>query len=126
MGTEIEKKYRVSSAEAESLRVRLRAAGAEARGEEFEENTLYAGPGLEGGNRVLRPAQILTAALQLQHVHEPARRVHRGRGDEQKVGPSPLEPHCLELRGRALVPEFPSRKVRPASRASHSRDAVAV
>jgi adenylate cyclase, class 2 len=58
MGTEIEKKYRISSEEAESLRERLRAAGAEARGEEFEENTLYAGPGLERGNRVLRLRRV--------------------------------------------------------------------
>jgi adenylate cyclase class 2 len=58
MGTEIEKKYRVSSEEAASLRGRLRAAGAEARGEEFEENTLYAGPGLERGNRVLRLRRV--------------------------------------------------------------------
>jgi adenylate cyclase class 2 len=58
MGTEIEKKYRISSEEAASLRVRLRAAGAEARGEEFEENTLYAGPGLERGNRVLRLRRV--------------------------------------------------------------------
>lgn len=58
MGTEIEKKYRVSAAEAESLRARLRAAGAEARGVEFEENTLYAGPGIERGNRVLRLRRV--------------------------------------------------------------------
>ncbi|HEX8633825.1 MAG TPA: class IV adenylate cyclase [Pyrinomonadaceae bacterium] len=58
MGTEIEKKYRVSVAEAESLRGRLRAAGAEARGEEFEENTLYAGAALERGNRVLRLRRV--------------------------------------------------------------------
>ncbi|MDQ1522574.1 MAG: adenylate cyclase, class 2 [Pyrinomonadaceae bacterium] len=58
MATEIEKKYRVSEAEAESLRVRLRACGAEARGEEFEENTLYAGPGLERGGRVLRLRRV--------------------------------------------------------------------
>jgi len=58
MGTEIEKKYRIESAEAERLRGRLSAAGAEARGEEFEENTLYAGPGLEGGNRVLRLRRV--------------------------------------------------------------------
>jgi adenylate cyclase class 2 len=58
MGTEIEKKYRVSPEEAASLRGRLRAAGAESRGEEFEENTLYAGPGLERGNRVLRLRRV--------------------------------------------------------------------
>ena len=58
MGTEIEKKYRISLEEAGNLRARLRAAGAEARGEEFEENTLYAGPGLESSNRLLRLRRI--------------------------------------------------------------------
>jgi adenylate cyclase class 2 len=58
MGTEIEKKYRVDAEEAASLRARLRAAGAQARGEEFEENVLYAGPGLEHGNRVLRLRRV--------------------------------------------------------------------
>jgi adenylate cyclase class 2 len=58
MGIEIEKKYRVSAAEAGSLRARLHAAGAERRGEEFEENTLYAGAGLERGNRVLRLRRV--------------------------------------------------------------------
>ena len=54
MGTEIEKKYRLGGEEIGRLRRRLREVGAEGRGEEFEENTLYAGPGLERGNRVLR------------------------------------------------------------------------
>ncbi|HEX8456843.1 MAG TPA: class IV adenylate cyclase [Pyrinomonadaceae bacterium] len=58
MGTEIEKKYRVSADEAASLRARLRAVGAEARGEEFEENILYAGPGIERGSRVLRLRRV--------------------------------------------------------------------
>jgi adenylate cyclase class 2 len=58
MGTEIEKKYRIESEDAARLRERLRAAGAEARGEEFEENTLYAGPGLERGNRLLRLRRV--------------------------------------------------------------------
>lgn len=58
MGTEIEKKYRVSAEETANLRLRLRAAGAETRGEEFEENVLYAGPGLERGNRVLRLRRV--------------------------------------------------------------------
>jgi hypothetical protein len=43
MGTEIEKKYRIEGEAAERLRGRLRAAGAQGRGEEFEENILYAG-----------------------------------------------------------------------------------
>jgi adenylate cyclase class 2 len=63
MGTEIEKKYRIGSEEAAKLRGRLRAVGAEARGEEFEENTLYAGPGLERGNRVLRLRRVEGKAI---------------------------------------------------------------
>jgi adenylate cyclase class 2 len=63
MGTEIEKKYRIGSEEAARLRERLRAVGAEARGEEFEENTLYTGPGLEQGNRVLRLRRVAGRAV---------------------------------------------------------------
>ena len=58
MGTEIEKKYRIDSEEAALLRGRLNAVGAEQRGQEFEENTLYTGPGLDGGNRVLRLRRV--------------------------------------------------------------------
>lgn len=63
MGTEIEKKYRISSEDAASLRERLRAVKAEARGEEFEENILYAGPGLERRNRVLRLRRVEGRAI---------------------------------------------------------------
>jgi adenylate cyclase class 2 len=63
MGTEIEKKYRIGSEEVAKLRERLRAVGAEGRGEEFEENTLYAGPGLERGNRVLRLRRVEGRAI---------------------------------------------------------------
>lgn len=59
MATEIEKKYRIDSAEETArLRERLHAVGAETSGEEFEENTLYAGPGLERGHRVLRLRRV--------------------------------------------------------------------
>lgn len=58
MGTEVEKKYRIGREEATRLRGRLRAVEAERRGEEFEENTLYTGPGLEQGNRVLRLRRV--------------------------------------------------------------------
>lgn len=55
MGTEIEKKYRLTAETAEGLRVRLSEIGeASARGAEFEENTLYAGANLEAGRRALR------------------------------------------------------------------------
>src|SRR5919206_1970989 len=55
MAIEIEKKYRLGRALWESLPGRLEGAGAERVGEEdFEENTLYAGPGLDPRLRVLR------------------------------------------------------------------------
>lgn len=55
MGVEIEKKYRVSRGEAEAVRGRLSEVGAERRGgEEFEENVIYTGPGLDPRRRVLR------------------------------------------------------------------------
>lgn len=58
MATEIEKKYRIGREDAGRLRERLQAVGAEARGTEFEENILYAGPGVERGSRVLRLRRV--------------------------------------------------------------------
>lgn len=58
MGTEVEKKYRIGSEEVARLRGRLDTVGAARRGEEFEENTLYTGPGLEPRNRVLRLRRV--------------------------------------------------------------------
>lgn len=59
MGVEIEKKYRVSREQTEAVRGRLREVGATARGgEEFEENTIYTGPGLDPRSRVLRIRRV--------------------------------------------------------------------
>jgi adenylate cyclase, class 2 len=55
MPIEIEKKYRLPPARLEPLRRRLREVGAEGDGSaEFEENTIYTGPGLDPGRRALR------------------------------------------------------------------------
>ncbi|MBA2501964.1 MAG: class IV adenylate cyclase [Pyrinomonadaceae bacterium] len=54
MGIEIEKKYRLSRDEQSRLRDRMRETGAEKRGEDFEENTLYSGANLDPQSRVLR------------------------------------------------------------------------
>jgi adenylate cyclase class 2 len=57
---EIEKKYRLSSDEQERLRERLRAVGATPHdeGEEFEENILYAGRGLDTQSQLLRLRRV--------------------------------------------------------------------
>jgi adenylate cyclase class 2 len=55
MAIEIEKKYRLTREQTECVRRRLEESGAEGEGgAEFEENTLYAGPGLDPRRRVLR------------------------------------------------------------------------
>ncbi len=54
MGIEIEKKYRLSVDEQARVRKRLDETGAELIGEDFEENTLYAGGALEPRRTVLR------------------------------------------------------------------------
>src|SRR2546421_13100172 len=55
MGIEVEKKYRLTKEEGESLRRRLEEVSAEAEGgAEFEENVVYTGPGLDPHRRVLR------------------------------------------------------------------------
>jgi adenylate cyclase class 2 len=58
VGTEIERKYRLTEADAERLRARLREVGAAGGGREFEENTLYAGANLEPGRRNLRLRRV--------------------------------------------------------------------
>ncbi|HEV7902942.1 MAG TPA: CYTH domain-containing protein, partial [Pyrinomonadaceae bacterium] len=85
MGTEIEKKYRIGRDEAGKLRERLRAAGADARGEEFEENTLYAGPGLEQGNRVLRLRRVEGRAIFTFKESLSSSGIRRRREDETAV-----------------------------------------
>ncbi|HEX8096426.1 MAG TPA: class IV adenylate cyclase [Pyrinomonadaceae bacterium] len=54
MAIEVEKKYRLTRAQYEALRVRLLEVGAEQRGEVFEENTIYGGGILSLKNCVLR------------------------------------------------------------------------
>jgi adenylate cyclase class 2 len=58
MAIEIEKKYRLTREERERLMVRLRESGAAHEGEEFEENTLYAGGNLDVSRQVLRLRRV--------------------------------------------------------------------
>lgn len=60
---EIEKKYRLTAEQRDEVSQRLKEAGAEDRGEEFEENTLYGGGSLERGKSVLRLRRVGEKAL---------------------------------------------------------------
>jgi adenylate cyclase class 2 len=63
MGIEIEKKYRLTREQYESLIRRLRECGAVAEGEEFEENTLYAGGQLDLKRHALRLRRVGDKAI---------------------------------------------------------------
>jgi adenylate cyclase class 2 len=63
MGIEIEKKYRLTKDERERVVARLREVGAEFRGEEFEENTLYTGGLIDLKNSVLRLRRVGGATI---------------------------------------------------------------
>lgn len=54
MAVEIEKKYRLTPGQTELISASLNRLGAEFTGEEFEENTIYGGPPLDGQNAILR------------------------------------------------------------------------
>lgn len=60
---EIEKKFRLTTEQRQQLPHRLRQIGATLRGEEFEENTLYRGLGLEPGSRILRLRRVGQRAI---------------------------------------------------------------
>ena len=60
---EIEKKYRLTAEQRDEVLQRLKDAGADDRGEEFEENTIYAGGSLERGRSVLRLRRVGEKAL---------------------------------------------------------------
>jgi adenylate cyclase class 2 len=73
MSIEIEKKYRLTAEQAEHLRAHLNETGAaSARGVEFEENTLYAGAGLEPGVRILRLRRVNGRALLTLKERQPS------------------------------------------------------
>src|SRR5690349_17316782 len=60
---EIEKKYRLTAEQRDRVLQRLQEAGAEDRGEEFEENTIYGGGNLKRGTSVLRLRRVGKKAL---------------------------------------------------------------
>ncbi|HWS98986.1 MAG TPA: class IV adenylate cyclase [Pyrinomonadaceae bacterium] len=86
MGIEVEKKYRLTHEGRASLIERLRESGATFEGEEFEENTLYAGGQLDSGRQVLRLRRVGgRAVLTYKERGDSASSVKRYREDETRV-----------------------------------------
>ena len=86
MGIEVEKKYRLTREGRASLIERLRASGATFEGEEFEENTLYAGGQLDSSRQVLRLRRVGgRAVLTYKERGDSSSSVKRYREDETRV-----------------------------------------
>lgn len=86
MGTEIEKKYRLTPEQREALSQRLREVGAVLQGKEFEENTLYAGGNLEPRRQVLRLRRIGDKAiLTYKERYASASAIKHQREDETQI-----------------------------------------
>ncbi len=86
MSIEIEKKYRLTNEQRESVRRRLPEIGAKLLGEEFEENTLYGGQGLTVGRTVLRLRRAGERAILTYKKRFPSSSsIKRQREDETRV-----------------------------------------
>ncbi|HEX5706873.1 MAG TPA: class IV adenylate cyclase [Pyrinomonadaceae bacterium] len=101
MGTEVEKKYRLSPEQRDVLLRRLEEVGAVREGgEEFEENTLYAGGGLDPHERVLRLRRVGRRAVFTYKEREPTESaVKRHREDETEVSDGEALAAILEALG---------------------------
>src|SRR5438067_4337081 len=86
MSIEVEKKYRLTREQHEQLVRRLRESGATAEGEEFEENMLYSGGGLDLSKQVLRLRRAGgRAILTYKERYASSSAIKRQREDETEV-----------------------------------------
>jgi adenylate cyclase class 2 len=99
MAIEIEKKYRLTKEQSDTLRRRLPKIGAALQGKEFEENTLYGGKGLAVGRSVLRLRRVGDGAiLTYKKRLTTSSSIKRQREDETQVD----DPEALSAILRAL------------------------
>jgi adenylate cyclase, class 2 len=86
MPIEIEKKFRLTKTQREQMLKRLPEIGARLRAEEFEENTLYGGVGLEMSRSVLRLRRVGKGAILTYKERLPkASSIKHQREDETRV-----------------------------------------
>ncbi len=94
MPIEIEKKYRLTKNQRDEVLRRLPEIGATRKGEEFEENTLYAGEALDLGRSVLRLRRTGKRAILTYKERLPNRSdIKHQREDETRVS----DPDATEL-----------------------------
>ncbi len=86
MAIEIEKKYRLTPKQRDEVLKRLPAIGAKSSGEEFEENTLFAGDSIDLSRSVLRLRRVGKRAILTYKERFPTRsEIKHQREDETRV-----------------------------------------
>jgi adenylate cyclase class 2 len=108
MPIEIEKKYRLTSKQRDEVLQRLPQIGAKRSGEDFEENTLFAGDALDLGRSVLRLRRVGKRAILTYKERFPTRSdIKHQREDETAVADAEAMQLILEALGftAALVYE---------------------
>ncbi len=100
MNVETEKKYRLDQAEAIALRQRLQALSAPCLEEDFEENTIYSGHGLDPARQALRLRRTRNGATLAFKERQPSRSaIKRQREEETAVGDPQAAARILEALG---------------------------
>jgi adenylate cyclase, class 2 len=108
---EIEKKYRLTVEQRDEVLQRLKDAGAEDRGEEFEENTIYGGGALKRGTSVLRLRRVGEKALLTYKERFPrSSAVKYQREDETAVDDPPAMALILDALGFRPVLIYEKRR----------------
>ena len=108
---EIEKKYRLTVEQRDRVLQRLREVGAEDRGEEFEENTIYGGGSLKRGTSVLRLRRVGDKAVLTYKERLPqASAVKRQREEETTVEDPSAMARILDALGFMPVLVYEKRR----------------
>jgi adenylate cyclase class 2 len=111
MGTEIEKKYRLSRERRTELLGRLREMGATVEGEDFEENTIYSGHDLDPRRSILRLRRVGgRAILTYKERFASSSAIKSQREDETGVEDADALASILDALGYRLVLIYEKRR----------------
>jgi predicted adenylyl cyclase CyaB len=114
MPIEIEKKYRLTKRQRQTIERRLRESGATSRPVEFEENTLYRGGRLDIGNCILRLRRVNSQRFLLTFKQRLPRKsaIKHQLEEETEVGDAESMHAILEQLGYRPVLIYEKRRAR--------------
>ena len=108
---EIEKKYRLTKSQFTTIKRKLEASNAKSIGDEFEENTLYGGSGLDPSRKVLRLRRVGKKGILTYKERYPGRSdIKRQREEETAVADPARTAAILKLLGFTPVLVYEKRR----------------